>query len=99
MTANEILEAAAEVMAMRADDYDSPGGERSMARIVGAFNALTGHDLTEAEGWHFMELLKLARSVKSPGHEDSHVDRAAYAALGAEAAMASAMTGNVGGAK
>ena len=36
-------------------------GERSMASTVKAFNALTGHNLTESEGWEFMVLLKLVR--------------------------------------
>lgn len=81
-----ILRAAAEAIDARAALRDCPQGERSMGRCVAAFNAITGHQLTEVEGWHFMELLKLARATAGGHHLDDHTDRAAYAALAGEAA-------------
>jgi len=50
-SAPEYLRRAAEIMDERGKQYDSPQGERSMGRCVAAFNALTGRDLMEVEGW------------------------------------------------
>lgn len=85
-TAPEYLRRAAEIMDERGKQYDSPDGERSMGRCVTAFNALTGRDLTEAEGWLLQQLLKDARQWSGSGfHRDSAEDCTAYSALKAEA--------------
>ena len=85
-TAPHLLERASAHMADRAATYDAPGGERSMARTVVAFNALTGRDLKESEGWLLMQLLKDARQCQRTNyHADSAEDCIAYAALKAEA--------------
>jgi queuine/archaeosine tRNA-ribosyltransferase len=81
-----ILEQAAKEMANRAETYDKPEGERSMAATVHAFFAVTGIDMTEQQGWQFMELLKMVRSNQGGFRADSFVDGAAYAALAGEAA-------------
>ncbi|GAB3755040.1 DUF6378 domain-containing protein [Lysobacter olei] len=86
VTAPAILRDAAQAIDNRAALRDCPQGERSMGRCVTAFNAITGHALTEVQGWHFMELLKLARATAGGHHLDDHTDRAAYAALAGEAA-------------
>ena len=66
-------------------DSDSDSGERSMARTVATFNAFHGTGLTEAQGWHFMQILKDVRLFTSFGyHADSAEDCVAYAALKAE---------------
>lgn len=84
--ASMMLGSALKRMAERALEYDKPGGERSMAATVAAFNAVTGQSLSESEGWMFMECLKAVRDFTTPGgHADSQEDRIAYAALGAEA--------------
>lgn len=82
-TASDILAAAAKHMADRAATYDKPAGERSMARTIAAFNAITGRDLTEAEGWLLMCVLKQVRLFTnlSKPHRDSVDDLAAYAGL------------------
>lgn len=81
-----LLDRAAGHMRDRASTYDQPGGERSMGRTVQAFNAITGRDLSEAEGWLLLQLLKDVRLFARPGyHADSAEDCAAYAALKAEA--------------
>lgn len=58
-----------------------------MGRTVAAFNALTGHGLSERDGWMFMLALKCARAANTPtGHADDYEDMAAYSALMGECA-------------
>lgn len=86
MKAHDILKRAGQHMLDRARTYDKPDGERSMARTVAAFNALTGHSISEADGWTLMMLLKHVRlTQRAFFHEDSAEDLAAYAALLGEA--------------
>lgn len=60
-------------------------GERSMARCVQAFNALTGANISERDGWLFMVVLKMARATAgSKGTLDDYEDGAAYFALAGE---------------
>jgi hypothetical protein len=83
--APDLLRAAADIMVERGKNYDSPEGERSMDRVVRAFNAITGADMTEAQGWLFMQVLKDVRQWQAKGyHQDSAEDGIAYAALKAE---------------
>jgi hypothetical protein len=101
MRADEFLAKAAEIMIERGRVYDTknptplgnklekfapPPLERSMRKTVDAFNVITGQDLTEAEGWLFMEVLKNVRlfTDQSKFHQDSAEDGIAYAALKAE---------------
>lgn len=84
MNPAQILRTAVNVIEARGSLRDS-GQERSMARTVAAFNALTGHTLSEVDGWTFMVVLKLAR--EQSGHDaDNWVDAAGYIALAGEAA-------------
>ncbi|WHB31218.1 hypothetical protein [Xanthomonas phage NEB7] len=84
-TASDILRQSAQTIDDRAVERDQPGGERSMARTVAAFNALSGHALTERDGWLFMTVLKQARAFATlAGKLDDYVDLAAYAALAGE---------------
>jgi len=85
-TAHDILKAAAGHMQDRAATYDKPEGERSMGATVEAFKAVTGHHLTEEQGWLFMTLLKAVRSQQGEYRADSYEDGAAYFALAGEAA-------------
>lgn len=87
--APDLLEAAAGHMRDRAATYDKPEGERSMAQTVAIFNLHHGTELTEAQGWHFMQILKDVRlftNVNKP-HRDSVDDCIAYAALKGEAML------------
>lgn len=82
MKAPEILDKAAGHMRDRAATYDKPEGERSMTRVVAAFNAIHGTDLTVEQGWSFMAVLKHVRLFTRPGYDaDSCEDMAAYIAL------------------
>ena len=84
--APELLGRAAAHMHERASTYDETGGERSMGKAVTAFNAITGHSLTESEGWLLLQLLKDVRLfARTAYHADSAEDCIAYAALKAEA--------------
>lgn len=83
-SAVETLRRAADLIEQRGKQRDSDTGERSMARTVAAFNAVYGVSLTETQGWHFMELLKMARSSQGAYVADDFDDKVAYAALAAE---------------
>ncbi len=85
-TAQSILRKAADLIEERAKQRDQPNGEKSMAKTVQAFNAIYGTSLTEVQGWHFMELLKMTRSAYGVYVADDFEDKVAYAALAAEAA-------------
>ena len=86
MKAPDILKKSAQHMLDRAATYDKPEGERSMAKTVQAFNAITGRDITTAEGWLMLAVLKQVRAFQNPGkpHVDSLEDGPAYLALMAE---------------
>ena len=59
-SASGILKEASECINDRAQERDNVQ-ERSMRRCVDGFNGLTGHELTEEQGWLFMATLKMAR--------------------------------------
>ena len=86
MTASDFLGAALNHLGDRASTYDNPTGERSMGRTVEAFNAITGHMLTEEQGYLFMCLLKQVRSQQGKYKSDNFEDLTAYAALMGECA-------------
>lgn len=83
-SASEILKTAEQVMSAKGAERDV-AQERSMARCVVAFNAITGSHLTERDGWLFMAVLKATRAASTPkGVPDDYVDGAAYFALAGE---------------
>lgn len=81
-----ILEAAAQIARERGATRDQ-GDTRSMARTVAAFNAVTGHEFTETDGWVFLLILKLGRAHGGNFHADDWLDQPGYAALAAESAI------------
>ena len=84
-TAIEYLDTAKAIQEERARAYDTPGGERSMAAVVAAFNVLYDKSLTETEGWAFMVLLKMRRRHSAKKHhQDSCEDGVSYSSLWAE---------------
>lgn len=83
-----LLAKAAEHMAQRAATYDKPAGERSMGKAVEAFNAITGMQLCESEGWLLMICLKLVRdNQRMDPHRDSIEDAVAYTSLYGESRL------------
>ena len=85
VSAPDVLNAGINHMSDRSTTYDNPTGERSMAGTVKAFNALTGLELTEEQGWLFMICLKAARTQQGAFKLDNFEDGAAYFGLMAEA--------------
>lgn len=83
--ADYILEEAVTTMRQRAADRDVEQ-ERTMGAIVKTFNAMTGHNLSEVEGWQFMVILKMVRARSGSFNADDFVDMAAYVGLSGEAA-------------
>lgn len=92
MSADEILHLGVETLIQRGLDRDQPGGERSMADVVIAFNTLTSLQLSEQQGWLFMALVKIKRSQSGRADHDHYVDGANYIALAGEAALRAATT-------
>ena len=85
MNAIDILNQSKNTLIARGQEYDQPQGERSMARIVAVFNAHHDTQLTEEQGWHFMQIVKDVRFfTKDSYHHDSVVDGVNYAALRGE---------------
>lgn len=76
-----IIESGSKTLGDRGQLRDQPQGERSMAAVVRVWNALTGHNITEAEGWEFMIALKLVRGRQGKFHEDDYTDLVGYSAL------------------
>ena len=90
-TLSDAIAAIADRGRQRDTSTDGTHKERSMARSVAAFNAIEGTNLTERQGWAFMQILKMARAGATArngkANVDDYVDGAAYAALACEAAV------------
>lgn len=90
VSAPGLLTKAKDLLDERGKTYDPKGkAERSMKKIVQAFNTITGQDLTEVQGWEFMAVLKQVRFFQneSKPHADSLEDLISYSALLGEAAL------------
>lgn len=85
-SATDFLRKAASLQESRAAEYDQEGGERSAGKIAQAFNAITGHSLTESDVWMLLVVLKQVRFYNNPAnkHRDSVEDLVSYSALFAE---------------
>lgn len=86
VTSVSILNQAVSEQDDRSLTYDSPQGERSMGKTVAMFNTLHNKDLTEEQGWQFMEILKMVRSSQGNYRLDNYVDGSSYASLAGESA-------------
>ena len=92
MNKKKIGQAAQDVLRNAADTIDARAAERgevqerSMARTVAMFNAHWDTNLTEQQGWSFMQHLKAARN-RSGHKDDDLLDKTAYAALEAECVL------------
>lgn len=86
MQATDFLAQAAALQEERGKNYDQSGGERSADRIAAAFTAITGKEITPAEVYLLLQILKDVRQWSAPAyHHDSALDCVSYAALKAEA--------------
>jgi len=86
MKASQFANRACELLEDRGKERDQPNGERSMARCVHTFNAMTGHKLSVEDGWLFMVYLKHARMRGGQFKLDDYEDAVSYEALMAEEA-------------
>lgn len=90
MKRSEILQTAETVVTKdRAAAYGGP--ERSFGLIAAYWSAHLDHPVTATDVSAMMALLKLARISGNPGHADSWVDLAGYAACGGELATGGAV--------
>ena len=89
MKASQFANRACELLEDRGKERDQPDGERSMARCVRTFNAMTGHELSVEDGWLFMVYLKHARMRGGQFKLDDYEDAVSYEALMAEEAHTS----------
>ena len=89
MKAMEVLEEAiALIHGQRADDYgDAQSSFQRMADLVNPIIRKADGNLTASDMAIVMIQVKIARLQESPDHEDSWVDIAGYAALGAQIAI------------
>lgn len=91
VSAADILGNVTRVMNDRAEQYDQKEtGERSMQSAVKAFNAIRHTDLTDADGFLLMALLKAVRAdtaVRDDAVVDSIHDGVAYLSLHGEALL------------
>lgn len=79
MTAVQILEQAAAVIAERGDAYGDAAD--AMAMVAARWSLTLDHPVTPAQVMLCMIDLKLTRLAHDPGHHDSLVDVIGYAAL------------------
>lgn len=85
MTRKECLDAAAAcVLTDRNVTYGTP--EDSFGRVAQGWSALKGIEITAVDVALMLAWLKIVRAHDNPGHADSFVDLAGYAACGAEIA-------------
>lgn len=84
--AKRTLDAARDIIVgERHDDYGDPG--ESFTRISQIWSAILGTPVTPGQVALMMAGLKMSRLAATPDHEDSWVDLAGYAALGAGVAQ------------
>jgi hypothetical protein len=87
--AARILRQAADTLRKWDQTGDGAGSDKSMAVTACVFNKITSKDITEAECWLLLQLLKDVQQWARPEYsEDSAVSCVNYAALKAEALAA-----------
>lgn len=82
MNRYELLEAAKETVADRGEEYGSIWDNHERIAII--WTALIGIQIEPEHVAMMMAGVKLARLSATPGHQDSWVDLAGYAATGSE---------------
>ena len=85
----DVLEEAKDIIyGQRADDYgDAQSNFQRMADLVNPIIRKADGNLTATDMALVMIQVKIARLQESPDHEDSWIDIAGYAALGAQIAI------------
>jgi hypothetical protein len=85
MNREQCLDAAAECV-LRDRNVAYGGPEDSFSKIAKGWSVIKGGEFTPVDVALMMAWLKIVRASGNPGHEDSFVDLAGYAACGAELA-------------
>lgn len=83
----QCLDKAAEAVTARQTSYGAP--EDNASRIAAYWSVVVGIDIHPWQVALMMGHVKDARLLEDPGHVDSWVDKAGYAAYGAEIATES----------
>lgn len=84
MKANELMRTLAGTLRKRGKDYGSMRANHE--RIAAIWSVVLERPVTPEQVALCMAGVKIARLVQSPNHEDSWLDLAGYAAVGAEIA-------------
>jgi len=84
MKAKDIIEELAQTLANRGEDYGSM--YENHERIAVIWTVILGKEVTADQVALCMAGVKMARLIQSPNHNDSWLDLAGYAAVGAECA-------------
>jgi hypothetical protein len=79
---NFLNKVGAVINGQREDDYGAP--EKNLKKIAILWGAYLGEPIRAGDVAAMMALLKIARLSQSLHHEDSWLDLAGYAAIGAE---------------
>ena len=82
--AHSLLMETADILGSRGKERDKEEGERTIPQLVPLFNQITGHKLSNEDGWLFMLMLKLVRMRGGSFKDDDYLDAIGYAALMAE---------------
>lgn len=83
MNRENILDLAHNAVAERGNDYGKP--EENFKRIAQLWSSYADHEFQIEDVGIMMMLVKVARLMESPHHEDSWVDIAGYSAITGEA--------------
>lgn len=84
MKAKDVIEELAQTLASRGEDYGSM--YENHERIAVIWTVILGKEVTADQVALCMAGVKMARLIQSPNHNDSWLDLAGYAAVGAECA-------------
>lgn len=83
MNRKDILKKAEQAVNQRGENYGSP--EQNFERIAQLWSSYADHEFQIEDVGVMMMLVKVARLMQSPHHEDSWVDIAGYSAITGEA--------------
>lgn len=85
MTRSDTLHLALQAVCADREATHGPAGA-TLGRTAALWSAFLGMDVAPYQVAAMLALVKLARLAANPGHGDSWVDLAGYAAIGAEIA-------------
>lgn len=72
------------VLTDRAEEYNNISKTEQHIQIAQVWSGIIGHEITAHQVALCMAGTKLVRAAFQPGHEDSYIDAAGYAAIAAE---------------